>query len=82
MRVVMVGRAPEVRGFALAGVETRRCANAAEAQGAVTLLADERPAPGLVIVSPWAATAAARAIAHARRRSRPPVIVVLPEAFR
>jgi vacuolar-type H+-ATPase subunit F/Vma7 len=80
MRIVAVGRAVDVRGFALAGVETRCCSTDAEARVAVPRLAAERPAPGLVVLSPWAATVAARALARIRGdTTRPPVLVVLPE---
>jgi vacuolar-type H+-ATPase subunit F/Vma7 len=79
MRIVAVGRAVDVRGFALAGVETRRCESAAEAHATLLQVADERPAPGLVVVSPWVGTIAPRAIAKIRSAAtRPPVVVVLP----
>lgn len=79
MRIVAVGRAVDVRGFALAGVETRRCEAAAEAHATLLQVADERPAPGLVVISPWVATVAPRAVAKIRSAAtRPPVVVVLP----
>jgi vacuolar-type H+-ATPase subunit F/Vma7 len=80
MRIVAVGRAIDLRGFALAGAETRCCESAAEANAALLQLADERSAPGLVVVSPWASAVAARAVATIRGdTTRPPVVVVLPE---
>jgi vacuolar-type H+-ATPase subunit F/Vma7 len=79
MRIVAVGRAREVGGFALGGVETRPCAAAADAEAAVTALTRGQDVPGLLVVSPWAGRAAARAIAHLRERPAPPVVVVLPE---
>lgn len=79
MRIVAVGRAREVSGFALAGVEMRPCATAADADAAVTALARGLDVPGLLVVSPWAGRAAARAIARVRERPAPPVVVVLPE---
>ena len=80
MRIVAVGRAIDLRGFALAGAETRCCESAAEAHAALLQVADERPAPGLVVVSPWASAVAARAVAKIRGdTTRPPVVVVVPE---
>lgn len=79
MRIVVVGRAHETGGFALAGVETLPCASAADAAAALTTLADAAPPPGLVVVSRWAERAAAAEIARIRERSRPPVVVALPD---
>jgi hypothetical protein len=80
MRIVAVGRAVDVRGFALAGAETRCCESAAEAHAALLEIAGEKPAPGLVVVSPWAGAVAARAVAKIRSATtRPPVVVVLPQ---
>lgn len=80
MKIVAVGRAVDVQGFALAGAETRCCESAAEAHAALLQLAEERPAPGLVVVSPWVGAVAARAVAKIRAAAtRPPVVVILPE---
>lgn len=80
MRIVVVGRAIDVRGFGLAGAETRTCESAAEAHAALLQVADERPAAGLVVVSPWVAAVATRAVAKIRSAvTRPPVVVVLPD---
>jgi vacuolar-type H+-ATPase subunit F/Vma7 len=78
MRLVVVGRAEEVAGFALAGVETAGCAAAGEVDTVVAELAAR--GAGLIFVSPWATRHAARSIAEARQRKGPPVIVTLPES--
>jgi vacuolar-type H+-ATPase subunit F/Vma7 len=80
MRIVAVGRAIDVRGFALAGAETRCCETAADAHAMLLQVAEERPAPGLVVVSPWVGTVAPRALATIRgAATRPPVVVLLPD---
>ena len=58
MRLVVVGRAEEVAGFALAGVETAVCAAAGEVDTVVSELAAR--GAGLIFVSPWATRHAAR----------------------
>ena len=79
MRLVVVGRADELTGFALAGVETAACASPEDANGRVAILGGAGSDAGLVIVSPWAGRHAAHAIAGVRRRKGPPVIVVIPD---
>jgi vacuolar-type H+-ATPase subunit F/Vma7 len=77
MRLIVAGRASEVRGFALAGVETAICDNQDEADAFLTSLAAD---VGLLIVSPWVAQAAAERLQTIRDRRGPPVILTLPAA--
>jgi vacuolar-type H+-ATPase subunit F/Vma7 len=77
--MVAVGRADEVGGFALAGVEVRPCTTPAEAEAVMATVVQETPPAGLVVVSAWANRAAARVIARLRQRRTPPVVVTLPE---
>jgi len=79
MRLVAVGRAGELTGFALAGVEIASCDSPADADPLVAGLTDAGAAVGIVIVSPWIGRHAARSISAARRRRGPPVIVVVPD---
>jgi vacuolar-type H+-ATPase subunit F/Vma7 len=78
MRLVVVGRAHEVAGFALAGVETAVCSTDDEAETLVSSLAAPGEAAGLILVAPWVDRSAQRVIAAVRRRKGPPVIVSLP----
>lgn len=76
----MVGRAGELTGVALAGVEVAPCDSPTDADRLVASLADSGAAIGLVIVSAWIGHHATRSIAAARLRKGPPVIVVVPDS--
>ena len=76
MRLVVAGRTEEVRGFALAGVETAECNTAEHAQA---ILADIRGDVGLLIVSSWFAHAASERLRAIRERKGPPVVLTLPD---
>ena len=78
MRLVVVGRAAELTGFMLAGVETAECASAADAERRVDELCREAAGTGLVLLSPWAGRHAAAALAAIQRRKRPPVVLIMP----
>ena len=79
MRLVVVGRAHEVAGFALAGVETAICITGPEADAVVSSLASQSQTAGLILVAPWVGRSAHRAIGEVQRRKGPPVIVTLPD---
>ena len=75
MRLMVAGRAAEVRGFALAGVETAECESDEQANA---LIIDLPGDVGLLIVSPWVAHAAADRLRAIRDRKGPPVVFTLP----
>jgi vacuolar-type H+-ATPase subunit F/Vma7 len=77
--MVVVGRAREITGFALAGVETLVCEPGDDATALLGNLADPDAGVGLVIVTPSAGRAAAAVIHSLRRRKGPPVIAELPD---
>jgi vacuolar-type H+-ATPase subunit F/Vma7 len=78
MRIVVIGRAREVRGFSLAGVETAVCQAPADASARVSALGAPASGVGLLLLSAWAARAAERPLAAIRERQGPPVILELP----
>jgi vacuolar-type H+-ATPase subunit F/Vma7 len=78
MRMVALGRLDDIRGFALAGVETVRCETLQEASALVLALGADTTI-GLVVVPGWLARAASAAIARVRGRRRAPVVLVLPD---
>ena len=75
MRLIAAGRASEVRGFALAGVETIACETTERATAIVEGLGTD---VGLLIVSDWFAQAAAPQLSVLRARKGPPVVLTLP----
>jgi vacuolar-type H+-ATPase subunit F/Vma7 len=75
VRLVVAGRACDVRGFAVAGVETVSCETAMQAQAALDDLATD---VGLFIVSQWFAHAMGNRLMRLRERKGPPVVLVLP----
>ena len=79
MNLIVIGRDAELTGYALAGVQTRACDSAADANRTVDDVARPGSGFGLVLVSPWVARHATRAIDAARRRKGPPVVAVIPE---
>jgi vacuolar-type H+-ATPase subunit F/Vma7 len=78
MRLIVVGRAEEVCGFALAGVDIVVCDAAAAAAPLVERVSAD--GAGLVLVTPWIAQHAARTIAALQRRKGPPVISIIPDS--
>jgi vacuolar-type H+-ATPase subunit F/Vma7 len=76
--MIALGRAEEVRGFALAGVETALCATAQQAD-ALLMTCGADATVGLVMVPPWVEQQAPAALARVRARRRAPVVLVLPE---
>jgi vacuolar-type H+-ATPase subunit F/Vma7 len=78
MRVVAAGRVEEVRGFALAGVETVWCDTASAAAALLTDLQGADPPIGLLIVSPWLAGAVPDRLQRLRERKGPPMVLTLP----
>jgi vacuolar-type H+-ATPase subunit F/Vma7 len=79
MRLVVVGRAGELTGFRLAGVETAECASVEDAARVVQALCSEASGAGLVILSPWAGAHATHAVRDSRGK-RPPIVMVMPVA--
>jgi vacuolar-type H+-ATPase subunit F/Vma7 len=76
--MIALGRGDEVRGFALAGVETAPCQTPQEADASLLALGADTTV-GLVLVPAWLQRVAPAAIARVRGRRRAPVILVLPE---
>jgi vacuolar-type H+-ATPase subunit F/Vma7 len=76
MRLLVAGRAHEIRGFTLAGVETVRCDTRAQAKTIVDGLGADI---GLLIVSRWFQQAAGEHLAKIRDRSGRPIVLTLPE---
>jgi vacuolar-type H+-ATPase subunit F/Vma7 len=78
MTLIVVGREDEVTGFALAGVAVAACRTPDEAAITVERAAAAGSGCGLVLVSPWAAQHAARAVRAAQQHKGPPVVTVMP----
>jgi vacuolar-type H+-ATPase subunit F/Vma7 len=76
--MIALGRADDVRGFALAGVETARCDTPDEARRLVLSLGADATV-GLVLVPAWIGHAAGVSIASVRNRRRAAIVLVLPE---
>ena len=76
--MIALGRLDDIRGFALAGVETARCESLREGSALVKALSAD-PSVGVVVVPAWLGYGAASAIAHVRDRRGGPVVVVLPD---
>ena len=79
MRMIALGRAEDVGGFALAGVETVRCDTADEA-GRLVLSLGADASVALVMVPAWIGRAASVAISSVRNRRRAAIVLVLPES--
>jgi len=77
--MIAIGRADEVRGFALAGVEVAPCRTPHEADALVLALTTDATV-GLLMVPSWVEEAARTSIARARGRRPTPAILVLPDA--
>jgi vacuolar-type H+-ATPase subunit F/Vma7 len=75
MRLVVAGRADEIRGFALAGVETAECHSVEHANAVLSGVSRD---VGLLIVSAWVAQAAEDRLRAVRDRKGPPVVLTLP----
>jgi vacuolar-type H+-ATPase subunit F/Vma7 len=82
VRILAIGLADEMCGFALAGVETSRCQTPQDAEALLSSLGAGDSNVGLLIVSATIDRSAQRAIAHLRRTRGAPVVVVLPEPIR
>ena len=78
MTLIVIGRRDEVTGFALAGVKTMVCESPEDAPALVDEASGANRGAGLVLVSPWIAQHAARAVSAARLRKGPPVVAVIP----
>ena len=73
-----MGRPDEVRGFALAGVETAPCRTAQDADRVLSTLVADRSHVGVIVVPAWVNQAVAGVVARARAQRDAPVVVVLP----
>ena len=76
--MIALGRLDDIRGFALAGVETARCESAQEGSARINALATDASV-AVVVLPAWLGDGAASAIARLRDRPRGPVVVVLPD---
>jgi vacuolar-type H+-ATPase subunit F/Vma7 len=76
--MIAVGPAEDLRGFALAGVETARCQTPQDAAALFPALAADETV-GLVLVPAWLERTAPASIARVRSRRRAPVILALPD---
>jgi vacuolar-type H+-ATPase subunit F/Vma7 len=77
LRLIALGRTNDVRGFALAGVETVTCQTVRQADAALRTLGSD-PTVGVVMIPTWVERAIPAAIARVRVRRRAPVLLVLP----
>lgn len=77
MRLIAFGRTDDVRGFALAGVETVPCQTVRQADAALRTLGSD-PTVGVVMIPTWVERAIPAVIARVRVRRRAPVLLVLP----
>jgi vacuolar-type H+-ATPase subunit F/Vma7 len=78
VKILAIGTTDDVRGFALAGVETVRCRTAQDAETAlITIAAD--PAVALLLVPAWVGQVARAALTRIRSSRRGPLIVVVPD---
>ena len=73
-----MGQPDEIRGFALAGVETVPCHTAEDARAIFSELVLDRSHVGVIIASAWVNQVAAASVARAREQRDAPVVVVLP----
>ena len=80
MRLVLLGDADDVRGFALAGVEGRVCHDRGTAESALAQIAAPGAEVGLVLISATVAGLASRALERLGRQEGSPAVVILPEA--
>ena len=78
MRAVALGRLDDIRGFALAGVETVCCETLQEADAMVLALGADATI-GLILLPASFAAAASTAIDVVRGRRRAPVVLELPD---
>lgn len=75
--MIALGRADDIRGFALAGMETARCETPQEAAALLAQFGADATI-GLLVVPPWLDRAAPAAIARVRALRRAPVVLALP----
>jgi len=79
MKVIVLGDADDVHGFALLGVQGQTCQDAREAETHLTRIGAPDAAVGLVMIAPRVARLAARTVERLRQREGGPAVVVLPE---
>jgi len=80
VKIVLLGDADDVRGFALAGVEGHVCHDQGAAESALAQIARHAAEVGLVLVSPAVAGLASHALERLYRQEEGPAVLMLPEA--
>jgi vacuolar-type H+-ATPase subunit F/Vma7 len=75
--MIAVGRGDDIRGFALAGMETARCETPQDAGALLTRFGADATV-GLLVVPLWVDRAAPESIARVRALRRAPIVLVLP----
>ena len=79
MKILVLGAAADVRGFALAGVDGRVVSDAGSARREIDRVASAGEEIGLLMVSASLAQALQPDLARLRAAGPPPAILVLPE---
>jgi len=80
VRIVVLGDADDVRGFALAGVEGQVCQDLGAAESALAQIGARAGEVGLLLISAAVAGFAPSAVERLRRQEGGPAVVILPEA--
>ena len=78
MRIFVLGDAPDVRGFALAGVDGACPEDRETARAFLAKAVDADPPVGLLLLSERIAGLLPREIDRLERSDRPPAVLVLP----
>jgi vacuolar-type H+-ATPase subunit F/Vma7 len=79
MRIVVLGDADDVRGFALVGVHGQVCRDAREAEAHLARIPTQATEVGLVLISSSVARLATRTVERLREREGGPTVIVLPD---
>lgn len=79
MRIVVLGNAEDVRGFALAGVHGQVCRDARQAEANLAHIAAHAAEVGLLLISSSVARLAMRTVERLREREGGPTVIVLPD---
>jgi vacuolar-type H+-ATPase subunit F/Vma7 len=79
VRIIVLGDADDVRGFALAGVEGHVCQDLGAAESTLAQIGAQVGEVGLVLISAAVAGLASRAVERLRRQEGSPAVVILPQ---
>ncbi len=79
MKIVLLGDADDVRGFALAGVDGHVCQDRGAVESALARIGAHAAEMGLVLISAAVAGLASRAIERLRAQEGSPAVIILPE---